>query len=636
MSASEDSDVPQPLSRSSSVSGLSSQHDQNAHIWNQRSPPSGAQAQLDHQQSVNEAAADNINVSTNDKAHKKGNQKAATTGWQEYDDEDKAFSAEKSYWIRPNRHYGSSATWRRWTKDERATAEYLDQIRSTDLSVHLFNAFALRKSANVLRPPRMEKGMSAIDILGDELEDIFTPPKVWTAWPMPVAEVPRETITNHVKGRNSQGSVDAPPSACLQDCLLATTMRTARERWESRQWAVQQLARQDGEEFVDHARHSLPQKSCNKPLLSNTDLPMFSAKAFEILDDDGASDNGRKIKDGSDSQKDLYQGSPNARPVSLADDDKARRLLLPSTRHILSGLDDLLVGLHVARQSYANPSYDAGDWEGVTASESESGASRPASKRRGRSRNLRASSTLSNVTIDSEASSSSRRTKNMRAVHTTPHDVQLARLGLRDWSDVLGMANLTGWDKDAVNRASKRCARLFGENMLFRTFHEGENGQPSHFTEALATGDELVQGPFTENEENALEGGELQDLTCPESSCPRHQIPFQTIENLQHHLQQFHPDGIYRVTKKSPHLLQASLQAGGMFCPVKNCPRNSQGFSRGSRLYGHVRNAHPEIDVETLKKLEAGKRASSRANGQGRRDRGIPTLENVRRSKEAQ
>jgi hypothetical protein len=77
----------------------------------------------------------------------------------------------------------------------------------------------------------------------------------------------------------------------------------------------------------------------------------------------------------------------------------------------------------------------------------------------------------------------------MRSRHKEPHDVQIERLGLRDWSDVLGMAALTGWDEQVLRRASKRCADLFGEDMLFRTFYDGgTEGENSHFTEFLASG----------------------------------------------------------------------------------------------------------------------------------------------------
>jgi RNA polymerase I specific transcription initiation factor len=48
---------------------------------------------------------------------------------------------------RPNRWTGASATWASLTEQERGLAASLDQIRNGDLSVHLFNAFALKKRA---------------------------------------------------------------------------------------------------------------------------------------------------------------------------------------------------------------------------------------------------------------------------------------------------------------------------------------------------------------------------------------------------------------------------------------------------------------------------------------------------------
>jgi len=52
------------------------------------------------------------------------------------------------------------------------------------------------------------------------------------------------------------------------------------------------------------------------------------------------------------------------------------------------------------------------------------------------------------------------------------------RIGLRDWSDVLGIAALQGWDGVVIDAAAKRCAALFGEGMDFRVLGaEGEEGE---------------------------------------------------------------------------------------------------------------------------------------------------------------
>ncbi|KAI9774210.1 MAG: hypothetical protein M1839_001756 [Geoglossum umbratile] len=48
------------------------------------------------------------------------------------------------------------------------------------------------------------------------------------------------------------------------------------------------------------------------------------------------------------------------------------------------------------------------------------------------------------------------------------------QLGLRDWSDVLGIASMVGWDPETISRAAARCSTLFGEGISFRTLAEGE------------------------------------------------------------------------------------------------------------------------------------------------------------------
>ena len=59
------------------------------------------------------------------------------------------------------------------------------------------------------------------------------------------------------------------------------------------------------------------------------------------------------------------------------------------------------------------------------------------------------------------------------------------------------MAALTGWDRDVVFRAGERCAKLFGEDMGFRTFWPGAGGQ--EVEEVLVSG-EGVEGDDEEEE----------------------------------------------------------------------------------------------------------------------------------------
>jgi len=65
-------------------------------------------------------------------------------------DNDSSSSSEYSdgsKYNRANRWKGSDTTWMRLTEEERGIANSLTALRDRDLSVHLYNAFALKKGA---------------------------------------------------------------------------------------------------------------------------------------------------------------------------------------------------------------------------------------------------------------------------------------------------------------------------------------------------------------------------------------------------------------------------------------------------------------------------------------------------------
>ena len=63
------------------------------------------------------------------------------------DTEDEGASFSDSEPERPNRWKGPPSTWQSLTEQERGLAASLDQIRNADLSLHLYNAHALKKTA---------------------------------------------------------------------------------------------------------------------------------------------------------------------------------------------------------------------------------------------------------------------------------------------------------------------------------------------------------------------------------------------------------------------------------------------------------------------------------------------------------
>ena len=199
------------------------------------------------------------------------------------------------------------------------------------------------------------------------------------------------------------------------------------------------------------------------------------------------------------------EGLDTMKPVLMADDERAREILQPTIHHILAKLDHLLMGLHQARQAYLPGAYDSASETQTDADElpeAESGKrsisgrsksrsrvsknelSRDASMRstrrsRGRSKSVASPNSdfqdAQNVSSPSRSPSRKPRRRRSRSPESRARLLRKsqARLGLRDWSDVLGIASMKGWDSTVVARAAGRCAALFGEGMTFRTLEEG-------------------------------------------------------------------------------------------------------------------------------------------------------------------
>lgn len=507
----------------------------------------------------------------------------------------------KTYFTRPNRYFGPASTWKSWTEKDRTVALSLDRVRSQDLSIHLFNAFYLKRktneSAHGKRPKKSRKGKeraaSVVSITDDALTSDpegagrqSTLPKTWTAWPMPPAQVPKEELLPQPgAGGALHAKSDPRPSANLEGWLIATATKLARERWDSRLWEETktgtlkpgEVDHRDADLEIDHAldadepeAEDAAEEEGEEPAFQ-----LFSSRVVSVSDETESKFSARGKQSSDDEEHEV-----DRQPVPTADDDTTRQYFLPSARHILSTLDHLLLGLHNARHVYAAKPHGRArgryfsrtpeDQLSTDVEEHDEGP-RSASRKRRRS---------SSANTDTSSSSNGRR---RRRDH-------VERLGLRDWSDVVGMAALTGWNPAVVERASERCARLFGENMLFRTFHEGDAkaGTQSHFTEQLAWDSEssttspeadqveimsvrtsapceacrasrslcLPAEPRAETSRwcrNCQGAGidcsgitvqhttsTTNERTCPIDSCPRHTIPFRKLYHLQRHLDSVH------------------------------------------------------------------------------------------------
>ncbi|KAI9641042.1 hypothetical protein NHQ30_010470 [Ciborinia camelliae] len=415
---------------------------------------------------------------------------------------------------RENRWKGPASTWQRITEEERGLAASLDELRNRDLSVHLYNSFALKKRAKRL------VGNGVGDDREEDLGDSngFVPPKKWSAWPIEATEVPREGEQIGLDDEDELFTLRKKEvvklSRDLEDILMGVTLKYAKERF---------LARETAEDHNDHAN---------------------DGDAEDLDVDEPQQDPSDDVQNGEESirkSSEPPQTTTILRPEISADDEHSRELLRPSVRHTLSKLDDVLMALHHARKTcrqYASQAEFDTDVETRSRATSIAGDATdrdsPVKKPRGRPRKLnstgnplgihelapnenglddpdlwRAKKThrgrpkkvyerlesetrheyltrvariqkkpLPNFAPPIEPSTSKRRVtpvsvspqKSPRKLSEKPRKHML---GLRDWSEVLGSAALVGFSPDVIARATQRCAGLFGENMKMRTMVEG-------------------------------------------------------------------------------------------------------------------------------------------------------------------
>ncbi|KAL9105230.1 MAG: hypothetical protein Q9227_009557 [Pyrenula ochraceoflavens] len=522
---------------------------------------------------------------------------------------------------RPNRFLGPASTWRSWTDAERDVLKSLDQDRAQDLSIHLFNSFALK-----IRAKRQQRLFdSGVENEADKLDNIFKPPKVWTAWPLPPDEVPRES-TSVDFSIAVQGLQDSRPSAVLEEIIIARAQKLARERLRQRDVASSS-PEMKGKNLSQETRR-MPERedALGQPNTTVSDK-----------DDCSTSSAGEEATSG-------YEQSI----VPLSDDDQARTTLLPIARHTLNKLEDLLTGLHTIRSSYAlKPKRFPAQETSETGLDSDSSENLARNRKRKLSR-AGESKTISILGKDHVQSSDSKVSpqrakpstlpnKSMRSSHKSAHDVQVSRLGLRDWSEVIGTASLTGWSNAAVERAAERCSRLFDQDQLFRTFHERsperQANRMSFFTEHTASGiqfasDEEPPSPpngwltATEGEsevDTENERRQMKALRCPYKHCQQAEHMFYSARRLRKHIEQSHPLSRYD-RREFDELTSSEGQFGTTeteaekthHCPVVRCKRAKKPFSRLPNLYNHIRKRHEEIDVDRFKKLQVRKRGGER------------------------
>lgn len=362
------------------------------------------------------------------------------------------------------------------------------------------------------------------------------PPKAWTAWPLPLRDLPKEDLVAREKDEDEdftyRQDVVRWPSSDLHDELSATVLRLAKDRFRKR--AEYKSARDQGPSLESESDPKGSDKEDETPRDESRTTSMDRVSRSE---DDGGTP---RTPGGRRSRK-----RPRTyRPVLSADDDLSYELLSAPVRHILSQMDKTLQILHNLRtnghtaeplDSSTDDESDHGQQQrGASAERNPPSRLSPGAKsadeqqprpprKRGRPKKLREARDgeshdefLARVAREghrrlptrskadeaafeewlrvgdemaSREASEVNMTEEEEKTHGDDDDGEEEmgrasqtpsrsghrtrnRVRLHDWSQVVGAAALAGFSPDVIARTTKRCTDLFGESMIIRRLQE--------------------------------------------------------------------------------------------------------------------------------------------------------------------
>ncbi|KAF2815218.1 uncharacterized protein BDZ99DRAFT_409007 [Mytilinidion resinicola] len=563
---------------------------------------------------------------------------------------------------RPNRFVGPPQTWRRYTVAERQLAASMEQVLAGDLAAHLYNAHVPKRELRPKSLPglknwhsksRWYKENNELRKEGPRIErdPDFLPWKGWTLWPLPDAPRLRERfgVENGEDGEDGMigGTHNASAGDDLRNVLLGTFQRFAKEQWQARPPAdsddedtktgMESETDTEAEANVKQESRSRSRSTTRRSRKRSikTRSPSRSNTRAQKLDDDvvhttevkiqsdvetsEASEGTKKRRVRRRMRKGTYfGGGPLSRPVVLADDEKARRILQPTVNSLLSKVDKLLEVLRRSNQNHwvvrgppdtemesdgdtisrgTSPSRSSSRLRKPSTTQDRGPSSRPQDefkstkgrnpfdkplKRNGRNplRNLSnpASGSESDYPpgdsgdAEDEDGQEDSQPRSKRRRTNRQHDLKP-----RDWSEVLGLASMTGWDPAVIDRAAKRCSALFGESMDFRTLQEGDSLKAPE--DPIAYTPNLTLAPQTSNPND---GGILEDSSslaeprpywppgtqsCPHTDCwgnkQQFKMPYRAIEHCIR-VHKYDP----RVEKREASPMLGAVHVDGFLQPI--------------------------------------------------------------------
>ncbi|OHE91123.1 RNA polymerase I specific transcription initiation factor [Colletotrichum orchidophilum] len=176
-------------------------------------------------------------------------------------------------------------------------------------------------------------------------------------------------------------------------------------------------------------------------------------------------------------------------------------------------------------------------------------------------------------------------------------ETMLGSWGLRDWSDIIGAASLSGFKPEVVARAAQRCADLFGQGMEMQTLLEGpaSKGPKPQRTRYLpgGSGNRCGDGGAASATSSAEESEDERTLmkarrlgTPRQNSLARDSIPPSDSDAAAR-------GRSIGTTAGRARSASRTSSVGLFYCPVAGCERALEGFGRRANLQRHVATIHP-------------------------------------------
>ncbi|KAI1378834.1 hypothetical protein F4677DRAFT_381004 [Hypoxylon crocopeplum] len=310
---------------------------------------------------------------------------------------------------RPNRWRGPKSTWRQLNSEEIDTFTAIKEIQDRDLSVHLYDAFALKQ-----RHRKQQDGLASDGpIPGKDINaetgqlikpDDWLPQRTWTAWPMRADKVPpqdfaRTQFDDSNERFTFRKATHEMPSTALEEVISATILRTAKEKFNARPWVKPDVSgveaeTEEGEsEYVDSDGKTVRSESGSRSRSRSRSRSKSKSVKHENASGDERMDVDIDRYPEDDGPPVPYK-KRRFKPTTSADDDLSYSLLRPSVRHIITKLDATLTILHNTQESALNYHSDSADSEASDSSRytrrssSRQGSQTPTAKHKGRGRPL--------------------------------------------------------------------------------------------------------------------------------------------------------------------------------------------------------------------------------------------------------